>query len=67
MDELLEIMQTAIRAEVEANKLYRRGEQSATSDDARELFRRLAEEEEQHKQMLLAKYQEMTGQAFTQW
>ena len=65
--DLLQIMTTAIRAEVEAKKLYLKGEEIATTDDAKELFRQLAAEEEKHKQRLLAKYQEMTGAAFTEW
>ena len=65
--DLLQIMETAIRAEVEAKRLYERGEAVATTDDARALFRKLAGEEEKHKQRLLAKYEEMTGAAFTEW
>jgi rubrerythrin len=65
--ELLEIMETAIRAEVDARKLYLRGEQAATTEEGRALFRQLASEEERHQQLLLRRYQDMTGTAFTQW
>jgi len=64
--DLLKIIETAIRAEVQAKELYLRGEQAATTDEARALFRRLAGEEEGHRQLLLAQYQEMTGKAFTE-
>lgn len=65
--ELLEIMEAAIRAEVEAQKLYRRGEQAAATEEGRALFRQLASEEERHQQLLLRRYQALTGSAFTQW
>jgi len=65
--DLLEIMEIAIRAEVEAKNLYLKGEQTATAEDARALFRHLAGEEEKHRQLLLAKYQEMTGKAAAEW
>jgi rubrerythrin len=65
--ELLEIMETAIRAEVDAKNLYLKGEQTATAEEARALFRRLAAEEEKHRQLLVAMYQEMTGKASAEW
>jgi rubrerythrin len=65
--DLVEIMTIAIRAEVEARKLYLKGEAAATTDDARALFRQLATEEEKHKRLLLAKYEQLAGKEFTQW
>ncbi|HUT74429.1 MAG TPA: ferritin family protein [Armatimonadota bacterium] len=64
--DVLKIMETAIRAEVEAKALYLRGEQAAATEDARALFRRLAAEEERHRELLLDLYQKLAGKAYAE-
>ena len=68
MGQLLAILETAIKREVEACKLYRRGEETATTPEAKALFRRLAAEETKHKELLVELYQQVAGRAvYEEW
>lgn len=67
MDELLDILETAIRAEVDARKLYMKGAERASSPEARALFERLAQEEEQHRVCLVDLYEQVAGHTWSEW
>ena len=62
-DELLKIIQEAIQREIMAAKLYEEGAVKANNDKAKALFSQLAKEEQHHRDLLLAQYQELAGKA----
>lgn len=68
MDDMLAILETAIKREVEAAKLYSRGEAAATTPEAKNLFKRLFAEETRHKELLSELYQQVTGRTpYEEW
>jgi len=67
MEELLEILETAIRAEVDAKKLYLKGAERASTPEAKALFTRLAAEEESHRVCLIDLYEQVAGHTWSEW
>lgn len=61
--ELLEILQAAIQREIMAAKLYKEGASKANNAKAKALLERLAAEEQGHRDLLQAEYEELAGQA----
>jgi rubrerythrin len=67
MEQLLEILETAIRAEVDAKRLYLKGAERASNPEAKALFTRLAEEEDSHRVCLIDLYEQIVGRTWSEW
>ena len=61
--DLLSIIEQAIKREVASNRLYTEAAGKAASEESRQLFLRLAGEEQKHKELLMAEYQKISGRA----
>lgn len=65
--EMLEIIEEAIKAEIAAYKRYSRGAERATNDEIRTLFLSLAQEEQRHRERLIAQYEVLAGKSWEEW
>jgi len=61
--DLLDIIEQAIKREVAANRLYAEAAEKAPSPESKQLFTRLAAEEQKHKQILMVEYEKIAGKA----
>jgi rubrerythrin len=65
--EMLDIIEEAIKAEVAAYNRYTRGAQRATNEQIRTLFLTLAQEEQRHRERLIAEYETLAGKSWEEW
>jgi len=56
--EVLKILETAMKRENDAEKLYRRGVEIAVRPEVKEVFNQLADEESKHEKLLRDLYRE---------
>ena len=61
--DLLGIVEQAIKREVSSYRLYTEAESKASTEESRQLFQRLAGEEQKHKELLIAEYEKIAGRA----
>ena len=61
--DLLEIIEQAIKREVSSHRLYSEAAAKASTGESRQLFQRLASEEQRHKDLLIAEYERVAGRA----
>lgn len=64
---MLEIIEEAIKAEVAAYNRYARGAERATNEQIRTLFLTLAQEEQRHRERLIAEYETLAGKSWEEW
>ena len=65
--EMLEIIEEAIKAEIAAYNRYSRGAERATNDEIKQLFLSLAQEEQRHRERLIAEYEILAGKSWEEW
>jgi len=56
--EILKILETAMKREIDAEKLYRRGAEIAVRPEVNKMFIKLADEEKKHEKVLRDFYRE---------
>ena len=65
--EMLAIIEEAIKAEIAAYNRYSRGAERAINDEIKQLFLSVAQEEQHHRERLIAEYEVLAGKAWEGW
>ncbi len=64
--ELLKILEAAIQREIMAAKVYAEAEAKANHAKAKALLEQLSKEEQRHRDLLRAQYEELAGRALAE-